>query len=991
MNLLLIHRLAVVGLFATIVATSKADEAPPRTVNFEEEIAPILVRRCLECHNENDKKGNLDLTTRPTALAGGDTGVAMIPGHADQSPLVQRTANGEMPPELKGQPRNLPAKEVAALRLWVEAGANWPAARQLGLYERTSDVRAGMDWWSLQPVHRPEIPTVQSQSRISNPIDAFILAELERHGMSMAPEADARTLIRRLYFDLVGLPPTSEQIDAFIADKSPSAYERLVDQLLQSRHYGERWARYWLDLVRFAETCGYERDQLKPKIWRYRDWVINALNEDMPYTQFVTDQLAGDEVSYRDEQSVIATGMLRAGTWNDEPNDPADYVYTRLEDMVHVVSSAFVGLTIKCARCHDHKFDPIKQTDYYRVASFFWAGHIGQTNLGGPSAEELGYDAFGWTDRGSDVEPIHLLIKGERRRPGPVVEPGFPSLVPELDRSLELPPQSSRTTHRRLQLAQWISDPSNPLTARVLVNRLWQHHFGQALVRTPNNFGFKSDAPTHPRLLDWLAADFMEGHWKVKRIHKRIMMSSTYRQASVHPSQHEYEEADFLNRRWWRQNRRRLDAEAVRDAMLASSGQLNREFGGPSFYPRMSPEALEGLSKKGAAWGHSNAEQRARRSIYMMTKRSRLLPMMTTFDFCDTTGPCAQRDVTTVATQALALLNNHFVHEQSEAMASRILKLAGEDEPGQIELVWRMAYGRDPSENEVTMARDHMQRQLVDFSAAAMEPSQTGQDDSEDVDSLKVRDKLQLWLRAGDRVRTDELGRVESWGSHWTTVDGQSPEAIQEESDFRPLLVAQAFGDQPAVRFDGVKQFLSLHGQVVTSQQFTIMAVVSHLGTSDGPREILSNWKRAGPTVTSVFLGSDGPTGVRFTDGFVEAGPIQNPAEPFFITAVNATYAASTYQNREVMASASQLSERDLSAPYVIGTQGDFGNEYWQGDLAEILVYDRALTEDELNQVWSYFRARYDIDRRQPANPRMLALASLCHVLINSNEFVYVD
>ncbi|MCH2183865.1 MAG: DUF1549 and DUF1553 domain-containing protein, partial [Mariniblastus sp.] len=539
-------------------------------------------------------------------------------------------------------------------------------------------------------MQRPEVPEVNAGNRVQNPIDAFILARLEEHAMAMAPPVGRRKLIRRVYFDLLGLPPTPEQSDAFVADESPKSYERLIDKLLSSKHYGERWARFWLDVVRYAESSGYERDHPKPNIWRYRDWVIRAFNDDMPYDRFVAEQLAGDEVPWRDEQTVIATGMIRAGTWNDEPNDPADYLYERLEDMVHVSSSAFLGLTVKCARCHDHKFDPIRQTDYYRLASFFWAGYIGQSHHGGPSTEQLGFDVFGWTDKSSVPEPFCLLIKGDRHRPGAVVEPGFLSAIPELDRPLYSPPAGSKTSHRRLQFAHWITEKRNPLTARVLVNRLWQHHFGKAIVRSPNNFGFKSDPPTHPQLLDWLAAEFMDGDWKIKRLHKLIMMSSVYRQASIHPEQDSYVDMDFGNRRLWRQNRRRLDAEALRDAMLEVSGQLNRSVGGRSFYPRASSEALEGLSNKGNAWGRSSLSDRCRRSIYMVTRRSRLLPLMTTFDFSDTTLPCAKRDVTTVAPQALALMNNHFVHAQSTALAQRLEADMGDDVEAQVIRAWRL-------------------------------------------------------------------------------------------------------------------------------------------------------------------------------------------------------------------------------------------------------------------------------------------------------------
>ncbi len=701
----------------TVLAMLAALGSPPggptcgwaAELDFESDIAPLIAGRCLECHNSRDERGGLDLSTAEGTMRGGDSGPAIDLQDPTQSLLLQRIQAGEMPPSSSGgESRSLAPEEIARLQAWIGEGAKWPADRRLDPYERTSSTRAGRDWWSLQPLVRPEIPAIEvpPEALEGNAIDRFVIARLAAHDLQMAPPADRRVLARCAFFDLWGLPPTPEQIDRFVADNRPDAWPRLLDTLLASPHYGERWARHWLDVVRFAETCGYERDQLKPGIWKYRDWVIDALNSDMPYDQFVTWQLAGDEIPDRTEDSVIATGMLRAGTWNDEPNDPADYLYERLEDMIHVTSSAFVGLTVKCARCHDHKFDPIPQTDYYRIAGSFWAGYLGQANLGGPSAEQLGFDVFGWTDRSPAVEPLHLLVQGDRHQPRSVVPPGFLSAVAELDRPLDPPPEGAKTTHRRLNLARWIVDARHPLTARVMVNRLWLHHFGEGLVRTPDNFGFKGDPPTHPDLLDWLAAEFMQPRtahsdpsqpspvpWSLKRMHKLIMMSACYRQASTHPCEADYVQRDASNRLLWRFNRQRLDAESLRDAMLSCSGELNPKMGGPSFYPQMSAEALEGLSRKSNAWQDSPADERRRRSIYMMTMRSRILPLMTAFDFCDTTRPCGQRDVTTVPTQALALLNNQLVHDQSRALARRLQLESPANTKGQIVLAWRRCLG----------------------------------------------------------------------------------------------------------------------------------------------------------------------------------------------------------------------------------------------------------------------------------------------------------
>lgn len=681
------------------------------SIDFESEIAPILIKRCVECHQQSNASAELLLTSRESISNGGESGAVIDSNDPHASYLLQRVRDGEMPPEEKGKPRKLPDHEIALLEQWIVSGAPWPEQRKLDWFEQTTDARAGRNWWSLQPIVNHAVPELSRFAQPENPIDAFVLARLEQKEWSPAPPAEKRTLIRRLYYDVIGLPPSPAQIQSFVDDQAPDAWERLVDQLLQQPQYGERWARYWLDLARYADTSGYERDQEKQFAWKYRDWVVNALNEDLPFQQFVTQQIAGDEIDIRSEQSVIATGFLRLGSWNDEPNDPADYKYERLEDLVHTTSSAFLGLTVKCARCHAHKFDPITQEDYYRMAAAFWAGPVGSRDsklLGGPSKEELGTDnVLAWTDLSTQPEPIHLLKNGERSHPLFEVSAASLSTIPALERTFDPAPPDAKTSHRRLQLARWISDPENPLPARVLVNRLWQHHFGDAIVRTPNNFGFLAAPPTHPRLLDWLAAEFLSNGGRMKPIHKLILTSQTWRQSSLHPDQEHYQERDSSNQLWWRASRRRLDAEALRDSMLAATGELDLTLGGEAFKPTIAPEALEGLSKKSDAYQASPPKEQLRRSLYMFLKRGLLPPMMSTFDLCDPTGSCGQRSVTTVPTQALALLNNRFVHERSEQLAATITA-DNQVQQEQIHQVWLRILKRRPSEQEVALATQHL-------------------------------------------------------------------------------------------------------------------------------------------------------------------------------------------------------------------------------------------------------------------------------------------
>ena len=725
-------------------AGTEAAEKPDR---FSREIAPILVKRCLECHNERDASGKLVLIDKASTIAGGESGPAVVPNNPDQSLLLTRVAAGEMPPPKRGHSQKLPDVEIAALRDWIATGAQWPDGRKLDLYEATTDVRGGRDWWSFQKITRPQIPDPSKAVKrdvLGSPVDAFIQARLRAAQMQPAPPADRATLIKRISFDLLGLPPTFEEIQDFARDPAPDAYERLVDRLLASPHFGERWARYWLDLVRYADTCGYERDQEKPYAWKYRDWVVRAINEDLPYDQFIMEQLAGDELPERSESSVIATGFLRLGTWNDEPNDADEYKYERLEDMVHATSTAFLGLTVKCARCHDHKFDPIPQADYYRMAAAFWPGAVeprGRELLGGPTKEELGFDVMGWTDI-RQPPPLRMLRKGEPKHPLGVVEPGHLSLVPALASPLEPAPLGAKTTHRRRQLAEWIASANNPLTPRVLVNRLWMTHFGAGLVRSADNFGFTGDKPTDPELLDWLASEVTSHEGKVtsatspihsslvtrysslKHLHRLLITSSTYRQSSLHPQQDEYASHDAGNRLWWRAERRRLDSEPLRDRMLFVGDDLDTRMTGPGFKPTIQAEALEGLSRKEGAWKPSALPEQRRRAVYMFSQRSLLPPLMTTFDFVDTTLPCVQRPVSTVAPQALALLNNAFAHERSDALAERVMRdvagtLPTELLDRQIRRVWQIALGRDPSITEATAARLHVESQAARFAKPA--------------------------------------------------------------------------------------------------------------------------------------------------------------------------------------------------------------------------------------------------------------------------------
>jgi hypothetical protein len=658
--------------------------------------------------------------------------------------------------------------------------------------------------WSFRPPSRPEIPKTTHASWERNPIDAFIAEGLELFAIDPAPEADRETLIRRVHFDLTGLPPTPAEIDAFLADPRPDAYERLVDSLLDSPEYGERWARHWLDLARYAESDGFKSDKDRPNAWRYRDWAVDALNRDMPYDQFVRLQLAGDELAPGDPEAFLATAFNRNWPFEDNNMVPGLNHQLMLDDMTDTTASVFLGLTIGCARCHDHKFDPISQKDYYRFQALFAATEPddarplaepfdiavnefvetehqarlaavkrekdaieypflvallkdrmsklpadvrkafdtepakrdeAQNALLAKHAKEINVEAkvmrsampdatrqlwesvdrtmqtvvkaapaplpvgSGMADTGPDAPPIHLLFKGNFGMAREVVGPGFPSVLVE-DRdawngSEHAPPYS---TGRRAALAEWMTRPEHPLTARVMINRIWQGHFGRGIVATASDFGTQGAAPTHPELLDWLATEFIARGWSMKAMHRLMTTSATYRQSSIPSAKALKEDPDNLL--LGRMIRRRLEGEAVRDALLAVSGSLDRRIGGPSVFPDLPP----GVNTRGG-WDRSKDEHdRNRRSVYIFVRRNLKYPLFDAFDAPDSNITCPERNVSVNAPQALMLLNSDLVLDESRALADRLLhEVSQPDDPASLATAaYRLALGRSPHADELS-------------------------------------------------------------------------------------------------------------------------------------------------------------------------------------------------------------------------------------------------------------------------------------------------
>jgi hypothetical protein len=655
--------------------------------SFRDQIAPILETRCVRCHGGAAREGNLSLTTAAAVLTGGDSGPAVVPGEPEESLLLEMIAGD--PPEMPRKDKPLSRQEVATIRTWIELGAAWPSG--MVLEDRR---RGGDEWWAFRPLHASKVPAVRTAAWVRTPIDAFILAALEQNGLEPAAEADRRTLIRRLSFDLIGLPPTPEEIDAFLRDERPGAYEALVDRLLASPHHGERWGQHWLDVVHYGDTHGYDKDKRRNNAWPYRDYVVAALNGDLPYGRFIREQIAGDVLWPGDPRGTIATGFIAAGPWDfvghvELREGTVEKLKTRAldrDDMVASTMSTFVSMTVHCARCHDHKFDPISQTDYYRLQAVF-AG-VDRGDRSGGSRVVYGILPH-------PPHSIAVLRRGDVQQPGEPVGPGALACLPGLPGTFRLPRPDDEGS-RRAALAEWLASPGNMLAWRSIVNRLWHYHFGRGLVETPNDFGRNGARPSHAELLDWLAAWFRDQGGSQKAFHRLIVSSAVYRQSSrTNPS---FAAIDADNRYLWRANRRRLDAEAVRDSVLAVSGTLDRRMGGPGFeifafkddhspvYDYTDPAKLED-------------PQAHRRAIYRYIVRSVPSPFMEALDCADPNVNTPVRSQTLTALQALALWNDRFMVRQSQELARRLER--DSDLPRErIVAAYRLALGRCPAPGE---------------------------------------------------------------------------------------------------------------------------------------------------------------------------------------------------------------------------------------------------------------------------------------------------
>ncbi len=620
--------------------------------------------------------------------------------------------------------------------------------------------------WSFQPRSQPAVPQFESapdRTWSANPIDAFILAQLKNNELAPALPADRATLIRRVTFDLTGLPPTPAEIDAFVGDHSANAYEKVIDRLLASPHYGEKWGQHWLDLVRFAETDGFEYDTHRHDAWRYRDYVIRSFNRDKPYNDFVREQLAGDELSKTDEEMRTAAGFNRLGPVrrNAGNQDVASSRNEDLTEMTNVVGAALLGVTLGCARCHDHKFDPIRQKDYYRIQAYFASTHFDDVPLTGPDEQAAwknkaepvqneikvvkkrlaglaGKDKtdtekhlemledqlpeplpalFSVSNDAAKLTPVHVLGRGDFLSKGDAVAPRplgvlLPDGTPESPADVPAP---------RTKLADWVVAPENPLTARVVVNRIWQYHFGRGIVATPNDFGRMGSRPSHPELLDYLANELVANGWHFKPLHRQILLSNTYRQAYRSPSWNTAQQRDPANKLLWHFERKRLDAEELRDAALSVAGKLNLKMGGPSAIVPIDP-ALMTLMYKPSQWKVTpNEQEHFRRSAYLLAKRNFHVPMMEVFDAPDLQTSCPRRESSTDAPQALELLNGNFSNQMAHFLAQRLTEEAGPTKVRQVDLAYRLAAGRLPNSKEKQLALEFLQAHpLSEFALAVL-------------------------------------------------------------------------------------------------------------------------------------------------------------------------------------------------------------------------------------------------------------------------------
>lgn len=1047
-------------LFAGVAPAADSPDEKAQLKFFETKVRPLLAKHCIKCHGGGKFKGGLRMESHASLVKGGESGAAVVPGKPDESLLIEavRYESLEMPPAGK-----LPEADIKLLEAWVKAGAFWPDTGEKVREPQAQFTDEDRAWWSFQPVVKSAVPD-QLDSWCRNEIDFFILRKLAQNKMSPAPEADRRTLIRRLYADLIGLPPTAAQIEAFEKDESEDAYEKLVDELLVSPRYGEQWARHWLDLVRFSESDGYRKDDFRPTLWRYRDFVVKSFNDDKPYDQFVQEQIAGDELAPDDPAAVTATAYWRLYLYEYNQRDVRTHWTAIKDELTDVSGEVFLGLGMGCAKCHDHKFDPILRRDYFRFQAFF-SSILPQDELPLGTREEK--DVYArqlteWEAKTKDIReqiakieapynakarqlavekfppdirviagkspsewsaldrqlmdlvdrqiffeysrakpsaddqkkidalkkqlaefdslkpkplPVALTVTDTSKNPAQTfipgrkkdIAPGSLTLLnpdPAAISPVEAAPDS---TGRRSALARWLTSPENPLATRVISNRIWQGHFGSGVVATASDFGRLGEKPSHPELLDWLTATFVENGWSFKKLHRLICLSATYRQSATHANAELASQVDPQNRLRWRWDIRRLQAEQIRDALLSASGELDMKAGGPSVDAK-SP----------------------RRSVYTKLIRNSPDPFLKSFDATDGFNSTAKRSVTTTPTQALLMINGDWMLARSAAMAKRVDSLAASLKEGDASArvasaAWRVVYGRSPSNDEIAGAAAFLAESAASRTETAMA---LGRLEATDSPAARINENEKtLWrVPYADSfpekdftieaiIQLDTLypsANVRTIVSQWngsTTHPGWNFGVTSEKSGYQPRnLILQLIGKVP--------------GQ--DKPQYEVI-----------PSNLRPELKKPYYVAVSVDVDDTGHTGVRFY-----MKDLSKPTAP--VQAAFATHKA--------------IGDYRSKLGIVFGDRDGTQRSRWNGLIDNVRISRKVLSLEELAihggsktdlaGEWTFNTsgkaglnasgAGNSIEISGQSSPSksgvpMHALADLCHVLLNSNEFLYVD
>jgi hypothetical protein len=1061
------------GVPCAAMRVTAADAAPTAAQSdfFEKEVQPILRENCFKCHSHDaDKiKGGLVLDTREGALKGGDSGPAILPGKPDQSLLIK--AVGYTDPDLQMPPKDkkLTAGQIATLTEWVKMGAPWSAQPVAAdrLHRRRSTAE-DKDWWVFQPVRKPPIPEVRDGGWSQNPIDQFIFSRLQTEGLKPSAEADRRTLLRRAYFDVIGLPPGADEVDRFMADNSPDAWNRVVNSLLDNPRYGEKWARHWLDLVRYAESDGFKLDEYRPNAWRYRDYVIRSFNDDKPYNRFLMEQVAADELWPENPDAVVGTTFLRLGIYEYNQRNVRGQWASTIDDITDVTADAFLGLGMQCARCHDHKFDPILQKDYFRLRAFYaplsprddaplatpgelsdykarlakWEAMTAdvrakieaiekpvraksakgviekfpkeiQVIMNKAAGDRTPYDQqihdLAYRQVSYELEKMDGKIRGTEKeeldglrkelskfdefkpRPLPAgllvsdiapvappttipksrnaedILPGFLSLLGEAPAKVAPSPASPNTTGRRAALATWLGQSDNRFTPRVIVNRIWQRHFGQGLVATTSDFGHLGEKPSHPELLDWLSSYLVEHTWSLKDLHRLILTSAAYRQSALTRPSEMALAKDPDNRLLWRANVRRLEAEQIRDAMLTVTGELDPNAGGPSV-----------------------DASKPRRTVYTKWLRNSRDPVLEVFDPPDAYNSTPQRNVTTTPSQALLLINGQYTLQRAQALAGQIAPASPGDDAAAITSAYRRVFGRVPTPDERNDAVYFLKDQAKRIAASGVK------DAAASTESMPRRSgsTAAVLKPAGSQVRLQVPDNhlmphydftIEAFIILHSIDNGSAVRTIVSRWDGRK--------DQPGWSF-GVTGKKSAY----KPQSLVLELIGDPAEDGQGGYEVIASGLHVEldtPYYASISLriADTSETGATFYLKELTAGAgLQTARVPHKVTA-----------------------NHQSNLPLIIGARDPEKKYVWDGLVDDVRLSGRALKSGELLLTreaaiegtvgyWcfeepSFFKdsspnghnIRSDIAPTTAVDPKTAALIDFCHVLLNSNEFLYID